>query len=218
MIDEIKLLLKNSFQPKKIKSVFVLMILPSLLFYICSILIMQSSGFTIIEILRDTAQLTNHSSFLGFLSNIGVWLWVSALAICGFGVIYSKLTLKDYLFQLLILLGFLTAFLLVDDFFMIHDRYIDQRLCHLFYSIFLLVILLKYFRGIVEIDGFAFLLSGAFLSLSVLIDLTEDILPLQYQYSQIFEEGFKFLGITGWLYFCSRLSSHCLLNGLKLKK
>ena len=55
--------------------------LPALVFYGAAVLVLQNSGFSLMEILRDPAQQSGASSFLGFVSNIGVWLWVSSFAI-----------------------------------------------------------------------------------------------------------------------------------------
>ena len=50
--------------------------LPALAFYGGSVWVLTDAGFTLKEIVRDPAQQTGLSSFLGFVSNIGVWLWV----------------------------------------------------------------------------------------------------------------------------------------------
>ena len=51
--------------------------LPASLFYAVSVLGLWALGFKLMEILRDPAQLSGQSSFLGFVSNIGIWLWVT---------------------------------------------------------------------------------------------------------------------------------------------
>lgn len=58
-----------------------LVIVPALLFYGLSLAAMTSIGYQIVEILRDAAQQTGESSFLGFLSTINVWMWISSAAI-----------------------------------------------------------------------------------------------------------------------------------------
>ena len=60
--------------------------IPALIVYALSVLVLTSSGFTLLEILRDPAQQTGMSSFLGFVSNIGVWIWVSSAAIRGYSL------------------------------------------------------------------------------------------------------------------------------------
>ncbi|MRU16666.1 hypothetical protein FDP25_14590 [Roseovarius sp. A21] len=77
------------FDPDNIKRALWLCCGPAFVFFVTSLSILSLAGFGLVEILRDPAQLTEQSSFLGFLSNVGSWLWVSAAAICfsGFGYI-----------------------------------------------------------------------------------------------------------------------------------
>ena len=120
---------------KKVSRCILLGILPAALFYSIALFWLRYSGFMIMEILRDPAQQSGESSFLGFLSNIGIWLWVSS------------------------------------------------------------------------VEGFAFLVAGSFLALSILTDLLQSYSPLSYTYTQVFEEGFKFIGAATWLYFNARMAS-----------
>jgi len=134
--------------------------LPALLFYGASVFILTDSGFTLLEILRDAAQQTGNSSFLGFVSNIGVWLWVSSVAICCFSLLAGGLRRQSRHTELLVLLGMLSLLLAVDDFFLLHERYVYQKGIFLFYAVCALSLLVRHYRRIIEIDGFSFMLSG----------------------------------------------------------
>ena len=158
------------------------------------------------EIIRDPAQQSGASSFLGFLSSIGIWLWVSSAAISFFFFLVSNQYAKNKFRELFFLTGMLSIFLAVDDFFMIHDRYVDQKICYITYAIFLASLGLRHFKMIISIEGFAFIVAGTFLALSILTDLTQEYIPMRYSYVQIFEEGFKFIGAATWLYFNSRVA------------
>ena len=182
---------KKIFVPKKLYSCIFIAVIPALLFYSFSLFGLKSAGFGIMEILRDPAQQSGASSFVGFLSNIGIWLWVSSAAICFFTTIT----------------GMLSIILAIDDFFLIHDRYINQKICFLFYALFAGALLIRHYKLIIEIEGFAFLLAGSFLALSILTDLIQSRIPLQYNYTQVIEEGFKFSGVATWLYFIARVAS-----------
>lgn len=201
--------LKQIFNTKKIFRAILFATVPALLFYAFSLLWLSSIGFELMEILRDTAQQTEESSFLGFLSNIGIWLWVSSAAISFFGAITGDFATQGRLRELLFLTGTLSTMLAIDDFFMIHDRYIDQNLCYLTYAILAGALLARHFKKIVEIDGFSFLFAGLLLALSILTDLIQSHIPLRYSYTQVFEEGFKFIGAATWLYFISQAASLC---------
>ncbi len=189
--------------------------IPALLFYSLSLLGLSSSGFEIIEILRDPAQQSGQSSFLGFLSNVGVWLWVSSAAICFFSTLTYKSVANGRHKELLFLVGMLSMILAIDDFFMIHDRYVNQNICYLTYAVIAGSLLVRHYKEIIEIDGFSFLLAGLLLALSILTDLIQGYIPLRYAYTQVLEEGFKFVGAATWLYFSYCIASFHSLHSTK---
>ena len=182
--------------------------IPAILFYIISVSILLFGwDFNLIEILRDPAQQSGQSSFIGFVSNIGIWLWVSATAICFFSTLSNSALLRQKEKTFLLLLGFLSMMLAVDDFFLIHDRYINEYICYFFYACLTITLLGRYYQEIVKIDLISFVLAGGLLALSILTDIFQDYLLLEYSYIQFFEEGFKFVGSATWLYFCSSVAS-----------
>ena len=105
------------------------------------------------------------------------------------------------------LLGFLSMLLAVDDFFLLHERYVYQKGIFLFYAIFALALLIRHYRKIIEIDGFTFLLAGLLLGSSVEIDIYQRKIPLEYIYVQLIEEGCKFVGAAIWLYFVGQAAA-----------
>ena len=195
------------FEARKLKIAMLCVALPALLFYGASVLILTGSGFTLREILRDPAQQTGLSSFLGFVSNIGVWLWVSSVAICCFSLLAGAARGRSHNTELLILLGLLSLLLAVDDFFLLHERYVYQKGIFLFYAVCAMSLLLRHYRRIIEIDGFSFMLSGLLLASSIIIDINQRKIPLDYAQVQLLEEGCKFVGAALWLFFCGRIAA-----------
>lgn len=177
-------------------------LLPALAFYLISLVIMSISGFTMIEILRDPAQQTGNSSFLGAVSTIGTWLWLAAAVFCFFRAATEAAPLDADHRNLLKLAGGFSFFLALDDFFLIHDRYITEGILIPVYALFLVYLIKRYWAMISEIDGLAFLTAGAMLFLSVVVDAVQEILPIPYGASQALEEGFKFLGAAAWAFTC----------------
>lgn len=200
--------LKNIFDLKKLYKCIYIAIIPAILFYSMSLFWLKYTGFEVMEILRDPAQQSGESSFIGFLSNIGIWLWVSASAISFFSVLTNDFKFNKNLKELLFLTGVLSILLAIDDFFLIHDRYIKQEICFIVYAIFAGSILIRHYKLILKIEGFAFLFAGLLLALSIFTDLIQSHIPIKYSYSQVFEEGFKFIGATTWLYFTARVASY----------
>ncbi|MCZ4352973.1 hypothetical protein O4H61_10655 [Roseovarius aestuarii] len=193
--------------PDHVRRCIYYCILPALAFYAVSVIVMSLAGFTVLEILRDTAQLTKHNSFLGFVSSIGSWLWVSAATLCFFGMATYDGRPEDTHRRLLKLTGWFGAVLAVDDFFLIHDRYIAEGILVPLYAAFVIYLVVKFRDTIAEVDALAFLTAGGMLFMSVAVDAVQEILPVSYAATQILEEGFKFLGGAGWLYFCFRLAA-----------
>jgi len=107
---------------------------------------------------------------------------------------------------LLLLTGALSIILAADDFFLIHERYYTEENFFLIYAVFAGIIFIRYYKTIIEVDGLAFMLAGLFLASSILIDMIQFQIPMSYEYTQVFEEGMKFVGITTWLYFNCRVA------------
>jgi hypothetical protein len=196
------------FTKTNISKCILFAVIPSILFYSFFLVGLWSVGFSTMEILRDPAQQTHQSSFLGFLSNIGNWLWISSAAICFFSATIGKSSLR----KLLVFIGLLSTILAIDDFFLIHDRYVNQNLCYLLYAFLAVTLFTLHFKKILKIDAFSFLLAGSLLALSILTDLIQLHIPLSYSKTQVIEEGFKFMGISIWLYFSCRVASYHLKN------
>ena len=70
--------LRAAFTADAVRRVGRCCLLPALGFYVVAVGVMSVGGFSLVEILRDPAQQTQTSSFLGFVSSIGTWLWLSA--------------------------------------------------------------------------------------------------------------------------------------------
>ncbi|HFQ62016.1 MAG TPA: oxidase [Epsilonproteobacteria bacterium] len=192
--------------------------IPGLLFYTVAFNILHNNGYHTMEIIRDFAQQMDESSFLGFLSSIGTWLWVSATAIAFFGfmTVQSSKTYRHR--ELLFLLGVFSLLLAFDDFFMIHDRYIDQNICYGTYAFLAIALLLRHYKTIIMVNGFGFIFAGTLLAASIFTDLIQDYLPFRYSSVQIFEEGFKFTGAATWLYFVALVAAYHFDNKMKKTK
>ena len=200
--------IRQIFVTRKILGSILWAVGPALIFYAVAVLVLTSTGFTLKEILRDPAQQMGFSSFLGFVSNIGVWLWVSSAALCCYSLATCRLRSANGSTELVILLGLLSLLLAVDDFFLLHERYVYQKGIFLFYAIWALALLVRHYRKIIEVDGFSFLLSGALLAISVVVDMKQRKIPLDYAQVQLIEDGCKFVGGAIWLFFCGQVVLH----------
>ena len=168
------IMMERSVFLKKLSRCILFAVLPAAVFYGSALLGLKSHGMETMEILRDPAQESECSSFLGFLSNIGIWLWVSSAAISFFSAFLRNAGALRQQKELLFLTGLLSGILAIDDFFLIHDRYIDQNICYLAYAICTGALLIRHYKIIFEINGSSFLLAGMLLALSVFSDLVQE--------------------------------------------
>lgn len=189
-------------KPKQFKQYLLYAAIPGLMFYTLSLVVLHHNGYSYIQILKDPAQLTQTSSLLGFVSNVGVFMWIAAFAICNFGILARGKTNRNKHDQFLLALGFITLLLGVDDFFMLHDTYVSENLSYAFYATYMLGLLTIFHKQILRVNGFIFILAGVLLASSIFTDLIQDYNFIDYGIAQFFEEGFKFVGGATWLYFC----------------
>ncbi len=173
----------------------------SLLIYFLLLFLFIIQGESPISIIRDLAQTCNQSLGVGFISNLGVILWVGISFILFFAL--KNFNLGNSSYKKFIVSGFiLSGLLALDDFFLIHDKYITQEFIFLFYLIFSIYILKKFIQQILLIDRYHFFLSYALFSFSIIVDIVlQNLFPSVLIYSQIIEEAFKFSGICCWFIF-----------------
>jgi hypothetical protein len=74
--------------------------------------------------------------------------------------------------------------------------------------------LLRRHRALIgDSDRSSFLSATGLLALSLIVDAVQEILPIPYGWSQIAEEGCKFVGAAAWLYFWGHAAAHRLSCG-----
>ena len=152
-----------------------------------------------------TASLGAHP-FTGLISNIGVLLWCSTVAICFFTFIIYRLSRKDKISIFLFFSALLSLILLIDDLFLFHENifpyrlHIPQKGIYLGYGIILIGYLYS-FRGLLLEFRYKLLVAAILLfGLSIGCDV---FLP-QEKWEYFIEDSFKILGIFSWFLFYTR--------------
>ena len=176
-------------------------IIAPLLIYLSIIGLSSSFGIESTLVIRDLAQTCGYPIGVGLISNLGILMWSASASITLFSSL-SGLVEKREESNLLLLGGILTLILCLDDFFLLHDKYIGPDFLYITYSIIGLYILIKFRKIIININFLPFIIAVFFLSLSILFDrYIQEIFRENYTNIQLFEEGFKFIGIVCWMNF-----------------
>lgn len=153
---------------------------------------------------RDPVQVLGGAFYTGFLSNLGILLWCAAAALCFFGFVLLR---KGPFSRFFLAAGLLGALLMLDDLFLLHEvffphyMHLPEKAVYAGYLVAVVFFVLRFWRLILFETGFP-LLGFAFFSfaLSMLADIREGYSEWDY----LLEDGFKFLGIAGWLGYFSK--------------
>ena len=188
---------------------FYFSILPSTILYIAILCISNFYNIKLSLVIRDLAQTCGYPIGVGMISNIGILLWGAAASICFFTTFLKSINRESS--KLLLLGGIFSSLLCIDDLFLLHDRYIGPDFLNLTYLAISIFLLVRFRRILKKIGLFNLIISILFLGLSVFFDgVIQMMFTQSYDLTQLFEEGFKFLGIACWLNFWCKASSYAL--------
>ena len=191
---------------------FYISILPSLILYLAILYISNFYNIKLSLVVRDLAQTCGYPIGVGMISNIGILLWGAAASICLF-TSFSEI-INNESSKLLLLGGVFSSLLCIDDFFLLHDRYIGPDFLNLTYLAISIFLLVKFQRILKKIGVSYLIISILFLGLSIFFDgVIQQIYNQSYELTQLIEEGFKFIGITCWLNFWCKSSSYAMKFG-----
>jgi len=188
---------------------FYISILPSAILYIVTLYISNIYNIKLSLVVRDLAQTCGYPIGVGMISNIGILLWGAAASICLFTTFSQEINSDSS--KLLLLGGVFSGILCIDDFFLLHDRYVGPDFLNLTYLSISIFLLVRFRKILKRIGLFNLVISILFLGLSILFDgVIQQIFNQSYDLTQLIEEGFKFLGIACWLNFWCKASSYAL--------
>jgi hypothetical protein len=169
----------------------------------------STHGVPIRQLTQDATTVLDGSFYIGIISSIGIVLWAAAATLCLFT--YALLTHSEGSVggPFLLASGLITAVLLADDLFLIHDEIfpvymgLPGEIFGLFYGA-VMVVYLFVFRRLLLQSSYVILLAalGCF-GLSVAVDVTYRALTgiFPQQHVLLVEDGAKLLGITLWTTF-----------------
>ena len=185
---------------KKILPTSLLVIIPSITLYVLILYFSVKAGIDPILVLRDPIQACDYPTNVGMISNIGVLMWAAASVISLFTAT-SGLLKKNRRKNMLLSGAILSGILCLDDLFLLHDRHVGQNFIYVTYTILTIFILIRFSKLILMDESLSFFISSSFLGLSILADKFQTSFAISYSTIQLYEEGFKFVGIACWLFF-----------------
>ncbi|HWR99811.1 MAG TPA: hypothetical protein VN249_04300 [Prolixibacteraceae bacterium] len=161
---------------------------------------------------RDPIQTLGGKPYVGIISSIGILLWCATATILFFSSVlaYNQGSPGEFV-RFLLYSGAFTAFMLMDDMFLLHDvifpEYlnISENYFYLAYGLILVTFLLLYSKILLKTDYILLILAFGFFVLSAGMDVfTAMVVELPGEY--FFEDSFKLLGVISWFAFFSRTS------------
>jgi hypothetical protein len=139
--------------------------------------------------------------YIGFVTKVGVLLWCIAATACFLiAHILARVPQRKANLQMMFFsqAGLISTLLLLDDFFMIHEKVmpvyfgISEKVLFSGYMLMVLAYLRRWLSKILATDYLILLLSFSFFGLSIAIDLIPN------HKITFIEDAAKFLGIVGW--------------------
>ena len=116
-------------QFKKIFPILVKLYVPIIILLSGVIFVSLTIGIPLGNFTRDPAAVAKYHPAIGIVSNIGILYWCATASICFFCFAVLRNLEKQREFQRFILSsGLITSLLLVDDFFLLHENYLQLNI------------------------------------------------------------------------------------------
>jgi hypothetical protein len=222
----LKKLAKISFRPQQskntsFKQVNIIFFGIYLLVFLMLIAAWLQSEVRLSVLFRDVFVAASVDPYYGLFSNIGIFLWSATAAILLFsGTVLFSVNRSHKYSQFLLSFGSLTLLLVIDDFFMLHEKVFpyylkfSEKITFLAYGIITIYLLLK-FRDIIFSNHFRiFFIAITFLFLSIAVDqiLPTDSFIFKKDDAYFFEDSLKVIGIISWCFYFIKISGEQLIS------
>ncbi len=204
------------FQRTPLLKTVVFVYLPVLLLICATVVVASVEQIPLTHFMRDVTVVAKVPPYVGALSNIGVLLWCATASMCLLTASVlqpASLAEKGFLLNA----GLFTSLLMLDDLFLIHEKFVpyylglpDEAILVVYGA--LAAALFGYYRQTVyRSDYLLLLLGGAFFAGSVAFDLLQGHGLLSWvgiqsgELENFWEDSFKLFGIAGWFSYFGRV-------------
>ena len=153
---------------------------------------------------RDVAAIAKVHPLAGVLSSLGVLLWCVAASSCFLAAAIVHNSPERGSLRFLLASGFLSTYLLLDDFFLFHEElaprylHLNEKLVFAGLGLAVIAYLMMFWRTLLQTRWYLFGLALGFLGLSAFVDVVlPRVLDLGH-WQAFFEDGTKWIGIASW--------------------
>ena len=171
-------------------------------------------GVPIDNLTRDPSAVMGAPFYTGILSQIGIFFWSAAVAICMFSAkIISEHSDSSKFKRFLFVSGLLTMLLGLDDIFLLHESVfpyfgIHEKVVYATYAGLVLFYLVKFYQTILDTKYILLVMALFFFALSVIFDKSS--IPGIDTY--LLEDGAKIVGIISWMSYFFSVSTLAIKN------
>jgi hypothetical protein len=165
---------------------------------------------------RDTVAVLNGPPYIGAMSSIGFVFWAMAAAISLFCFFSCREKIKNEgISKLMFASGVLSLALLIDDMFLFHEVVfpslgIKEYFIYFTYGIMIVAYVLHFRKTIKDTDYTILAASFMFFALSIGTDFVADHFGFDIHIWTLYEDSFKFFGITFWFTFITITGSRAI--------
>lgn len=174
-------------------------------------LVSVSTGVPFVHLVGDANSVAGMPPYTGALTVVGLFLWCATATVC----LFSAILLRDRdgtgrIVRFLSASGGLTGLLMLDDAFQIHEHSVivgaSEPIVFAFYAATAGVLFWSYRDLVRASEPLLLLLTGCLFALGIATDMLRDLDLLQkipgpggMEFALLLEDGFKQLGVVGWL-------------------
>ena len=186
-----------------LRPAFVKLYVPVSLFLGAIISIKIFWGVPFNQLTRDPISLAGLNPLFGIVSNVGVLLWCVATTASFFAAALLSKGNAAQGAKFLFVSGVLSFFLMVDDFFVIHESLRDyfgipEEAVYVFYLIYLIFYFIAFRKLILNKNAALLVLALGFLGASATIDIFQKLIRYEIPGYFFVEDGLKLIGIASW--------------------
>lgn len=186
-------------QFQSLRNVFIFLQIPAGMILLLLLFLKLKFDIDTEELTRDVNALAGLPPYAGMVSNLGVLFWCASATLCLFTGLIGKrkgLSIESFLFYS----GILSAVLMLDDLFLLHEEifpenlHIPEKLVFAIYGILAFTIFFLHRKIVFSTNYLILLTCTMFLGLSVFVDVFFN----NFRGEDLVEDGAKIIGIMTW--------------------